>query len=98
MYLRAKEENSVTLPHSAQRKHAFLGEIKEMSKTNKLPFRKKIALENLYQRYGHRSTSSLLAGDTTNILEDIDHRKYPDPFFRTCQIYSMKKKAKSKIH
>ena len=43
--LRSKRENAVTLPHNAQRKHAFLGEIKEMSKTNKLPARKKVALE-----------------------------------------------------
>ena len=33
IYFRAKEKNRVTLPHSAQTKHAFLGEIKEMSKT-----------------------------------------------------------------
>ena len=37
VYLVAKEENKVTLPHSAQRKHTFLGEIKEISKTKKLP-------------------------------------------------------------
>ena len=45
VYLGAKEKNAITLPHSAQRKHAFLGKIKEMSKTKKLPSRKKIALE-----------------------------------------------------
>ena len=33
VYFRAKEKNAVTLTHSAQRKHAFWGEIKEMSKT-----------------------------------------------------------------
>ena len=44
MYFGAKEKNAVTLPHSSQRKHAFLGEIKEMSKTNKLPSRNKIDL------------------------------------------------------
>ena len=44
MNFETKEKNAVTLPHSAQRKHAFLGEIKEMSKTKKLPARKKIAL------------------------------------------------------
>ena len=42
--LRRKRENAVTLPHCAQRKHAFWGEIKEMSKTKKLPARKKIDL------------------------------------------------------
>ena len=51
-----RRKNSVTLPHSAQRKHAFLGKIKEMSKKRKLPARQKIALELLHQRLGHRST------------------------------------------
>ena len=49
VYLGAKEKNTVKLPHSAQRKHAFLGEIKEMSKTKKLLSREKIAPELLYQ-------------------------------------------------
>ena len=67
VYFGAKEKNIVTPPHSAQRKHALLGKIKEMSKTNKLPYRKKIALELLHQRLGHRSTRSLLDGDTSNV-------------------------------
>ena len=71
MYFKAKEKNEVTLPHSAQRKHEFLGEIKELSKTKKLPARKKIDLEFLHQRLGHRSTRSLLAGDTANFYEVI---------------------------
>ena len=41
--LGAKEKKSVTLPHSAQRKHAFLGKITEKSMKKKLPTRKKIA-------------------------------------------------------
>ena len=56
VYFGEKEKNAVTLPHSAQRKHAFLGEINEMSKTKKLTARKKIALELLHQILGHRST------------------------------------------
>ena len=44
VYFGEKEKNAVTLPHSAQRKHAFLGEIKEISKTKKLPARNKFAL------------------------------------------------------
>ena len=44
MYFREKEKNAVTLPHSAQKKHAFLVEIKDMSKINKLPSRDKIDL------------------------------------------------------
>ena len=54
-------------PHSAQSKHAFLVEIKGMLKTKKLPSRKKIALELLHQRLGHRSTRSLLSGYTANV-------------------------------
>ena len=32
VYFRADDRNAVTLPHSAQRKHAFTGKIKDMSK------------------------------------------------------------------
>ena len=56
VYFRAEKKNAETLPHSAQRKHAFLGKIKDISKKKKLPARKKIALELLHQRLGHRST------------------------------------------
>ena len=80
VYFGGKEKNSLTLPHSAQRKRAFWGEIKEMSKTKKLPAGKKISLELLHQRLGHRSNRSLLAGDTANVWEDIELRIYPDPF------------------
>ena len=67
VYFVAKENNAVPLPHSAQRKHAFVGKIKNMSKKNKFPARKKITLELLHQILGHRSTISLLAGDTANV-------------------------------
>ena len=67
-----------------------------MSKKNKYPARKKIALELLHQRLGHRSTRSLLSGDTTNVWEDVELRIDPDPFCISCQISSMKKKARSK--
>ena len=40
--LGSQRENAVALPYSAQRKHAFLGEIKEISKTKKLPYKKKM--------------------------------------------------------
>ena len=69
----------------------------EKSKKNKLPERKKTALELLNQILGHRSTRSLLAGDTENVWEDVDLRIYPDPFCPSCQISSMNKKARSKI-
>ena len=54
VYFGAKEDNAVTLPHSAVRKHTFSGKIMDKSKKN--PARKKIALEFLHQRLGHRST------------------------------------------
>ena len=67
-----------------------------MSKTNKLPARKVIALYILHQRLGHRFTRSLLAGDTDNVWEYIELRIYPDPFGTSCQIYSMNKNVGSK--
>ena len=73
VYLGTKENNAVTLPHSAKRKRAFLGEIKEISKIKKLPARNKIALELLHQILGHISTISLLDGDTANIWR-LDQR------------------------
>ena len=57
VYFGAKDNNAVTLPNSAQRKHAFLGKTKEMSKKKKWIARKKIALELLNKRLGHRSPS-----------------------------------------
>ena len=93
----AKKKNAVTLPHSAQRKHAFIGKIKNMSKKNQLPARKKIALELLHPRLGHISTISLLDGDTANVWEDVELRIDPYPFCTSCQISSMNKKARSKI-
>ena len=71
VYFRAEKKNAVTLPHSAQRKHVFARKIKDISKKNKLPARKKIALELLHQILGHRSTRSLLAGDNANLWEDV---------------------------
>ena len=50
VYFRAEYIRAVTLPHSAQRKHEFLGKIKDMSKRNKLPARNNIVLELLNQR------------------------------------------------
>ena len=68
-----------------------------MSKKKKFPARKKIALELLHQRLGHRSTRSLLDGNNANVWEDIELRIDPDHFCTSCQISSMKKKARSKI-
>ena len=68
-----------------------------MSQKNKFPARKKIALELLHHRLGHRSTRLLLAGDTANVWEDVELRIDSDPFCTSCQISSMNKKARSKI-
>ena len=68
-----------------------------MSKKNKLPARKKIALELLHQILGHRSTRSFLAGDIANVWEDEELRIDPDPFCTSFQKKSMNKKAMSKI-
>ena len=49
-------------------------------KENKLPERNKIALELLHRILEHRSTRSLLAGDTANVWEDAEVRIDPNPF------------------
>ena len=97
VYFGSEKRNAVTLPHSARRKHTFTGKIKDMSKKNKFPARKKIALELLHQILGHISTRSLLAVDTTNVCEYVELRIDPDPFCTSCQISSLNKKARSKI-
>ena len=53
VYFEADKRNAVTLTHSAQRKHAFTGKIKNMSKNNTFPERKKISLQFLHQILGH---------------------------------------------
>ena len=65
MYLGEKGDTAVTLPHITLRKHAFSGQNQDVSKKN--PARKKIALKLFHQRLGHRSTRSLIAGDTANV-------------------------------
>ena len=42
VYFGEYKKNAVTLPHSAQRKHAFTEKIKDMSKKNKLSVGKKL--------------------------------------------------------
>ena len=86
VYFSNKENNAVTLPHSAQRKHAFLGGIKEIPKTKKIAPIKKVALELLHHRLGHISTISLMAGDTENVWKYIELRIDPDPFGIPCKI------------
>ena len=83
MYFGGEEKKRQLHYHIVHKeKHAFLGKIKEILKTKKLPSRKKIALELLHQRLGHRSTRSLLAGNTTNDWKDIEIRIDTYPFLR----------------
>ena len=58
--------------------------------------RKKVTSELLHHRLGHRSTRSLMSGDTTNVWQNIKLRTDTDPFFIAWQISSMNKKARSK--
>ena len=68
-----------------------------MEKSKKNTARKKITLELLHHRLGHRSTISLIAGDTANVWEDVALRIDPDHFYTSCKISSMIKNAMSKI-
>ena len=96
MYFGEKEKNAVTLQHSAQTKHAYVGKRKEISITKKLSAIKKIALKLLHHRLCYRYTRSLLAGDTSKVWEDIEIRINPDPFFSSCKLSSMNKNVRSK--
>ena len=87
------EQNVVTLPHTAQQKYEFLVKTKENSKPQKQIPKKKLSLEWLHQRLGHRSTRSLLDGDIEFFWNDIELRIYPDPFYTSCQISTMCKKS-----
>ena len=53
-------------------------------------------MELLYHILGHRSTRSLIAGDTKNNWKDVEVRIDPDPFCTSYQISLMNKKARSK--
>ena len=64
-----------------------------MSKKNKLPARKKIALELLHQILGHRSTRSLLAADTANVWDDVDLIKDPGSFLHIMSNFFSEKKG-----
>ena len=67
-----------------------------MEKTNKLPAGKRISIELLHQILAHRSTRSLLDGDTANVCEYIELRIYTGPLCTSYKISSMNKKARSK--
>ena len=51
----------------------------------------------MHQILGHRSTRSFIAGDTAYVWEYVELRIDPDLFCTSCKIYSMNKKARSKL-
>ena len=93
-----KEKHAVTLPHGAQRKNEFWGEIKQMSKSKKIAPKKKVALKLLHHILVHISTRSLIYGDTANIWKDIELRIYPDPFCTSRQMSSIKNRLCPEIY
>ena len=84
------------MPHSAKRKHVFLGETKQMSKSKKIAPRKKFYFGLLHHILVHKYTISFMDGYNEKICKDIELRIDPDHFFTSCQIYSMNKKARYK--
>ena len=96
VYFGPKEKNAVTLPHIAQQKHEFLGEIKQTSKSKKIEPRKKFALELLHHILRHRYTRSSMAVDNANFWKDIELRIDLDPLFTSIQISSINNKSGSK--
>ena len=51
----------------------------------------------MHQRLVHRSKISLLAGDTANFCQDIEHRVDTDPFCTSYHISTIDKNPRSKI-
>ena len=70
--------------------------MKDKSKSQKNIPKKKASLELFYQRFGHRSTKSLLAGDNLNVWQDNGLRVDPGPFCTSCQISIINKNSRSK--
>ena len=72
------------------------GGIKKISKSKKIAPRNKAALGLLQNILGHRSTISLISGDTVSLWQEIELRIGPEPFCTSCQISSINKEARSK--
>ena len=87
VYFGTKEDNAVALPHSAVGKHDIIVKSMESSKKNpkRNPKRKKLVLELMHQRLGHRSNRSLISGDTINVWEDAELKIDPDSFCTSCK-------------
>ena len=54
--------------------------MKEQSKSQMKISKRKVSLELLHQRFGHRSTRSIVSGDAANIKQDIEIKVDPDHF------------------
>ena len=86
------------LPHSDQRKYAFLVKRNEKSKSQKKIPINKVSLEILQQRLGHRPARTILAGNTANIWQYFDIRVDPDPLFTSCHISTINKLSLNQVH
>ena len=90
------EYNAMISPHIAQRKHAFLVKATEKSKSQKQIPKRKVSLELLHQRLGHRSTRSLLDRYAENVWKYVELKVHIDLFCTLCQISTINKKDISK--
>ena len=94
---RGKREKCIYITTQCTKETCILGGNQINVKDKEITIQKKKSLELLHKRLVHRSTRSLLSGDTGNVWEDMEFRIDPYPFFTSCQIYLMNKKARSKI-
>ena len=67
------------------------GEIIVLSKLKKIATRKRVPLEFLHHRLGHKSTRSLLAADTNNFWKDIELKIDPDFFYSMSYFFNEQK-------
>ena len=95
--LRRREEKCSNINTQCTKETCIYRKIQGYVKEKQTTRKKKIDLELLHQILGHIFTRSLLAGDTEKVWEYLELRINPDPFCTSCQIYSMNKKARSKI-
>ena len=87
------EKNRVTLPHISQQKHEFLLKTKEKWKPQKKSPTIKFLWYYCKQRLCHRSTKSLLDGDTKTFWQEIELRVDVNTFRTSCHMYTINKKS-----
>ena len=71
---------------------------KEKSNSQNQTPKKKVSLGLLYHRLVHKSTRSLLSGDTESFWQYIELMLDPDPLSTSCQIPTVNKNPISKTH